>query len=94
MATFVPEAGVSTGREVAVVGRLHLDEWTSREGERRSRLQVVAGVQFLDPPKKQVRGGGAAVVELDAAAMSTVAVRVGSHPFWPTAVATLEVSAS
>jgi single-strand DNA-binding protein len=37
---------------VAVVGRLHLNEWTSREGERRSKIQVVAdAVQFLDAPK-------------------------------------------
>ena len=44
---------LTKGREVAVVGRLHLNEWTSREGERRSRLQVVAdAVQFLDSPKK------------------------------------------
>ena len=44
---------LSKGREVAVVGRLHLNEWTSRDGERRSRLQVVAAaVQFLDAPKK------------------------------------------
>jgi single-strand DNA-binding protein len=43
---------LTKGREVAVVGRLHLNEWTSREGERRSRLQVVAdAVQFLDKPK-------------------------------------------
>ena len=43
---------LTKGREVAVVGRLHLNEWTSRDGERRSRLQVVAdAVQFLDPPK-------------------------------------------
>jgi len=35
-----------------VVGRLHLNEWTSREGERRSRRQVVAdAVSFLDKPK-------------------------------------------
>jgi single-strand DNA-binding protein len=44
---------LSKGRQVAIVGRLHLNQWTSREGERRSRLQVVAdAVQFLDPPKK------------------------------------------
>ena len=41
------------GREVAVVGKLRLNEWTSREGERRSRIQVVAdAVQFVDSPKK------------------------------------------
>ncbi|MGH9011840.1 MAG: single-stranded DNA-binding protein [Acidimicrobiia bacterium] len=33
-------------------GKLRLNEWTGREGERRSRLQVVAdAVQFLDAPK-------------------------------------------
>ena len=45
---------LSKGREVAVVGRLHLNEWTSREGERRSRIQVVAdAVQFLGAPTKK-----------------------------------------
>jgi len=44
----------------AVVGRLHLNEWTSREGERRSHLQVVAdAVQFLDPPTKTADPDGA-----------------------------------
>ena len=39
--------GSSGGRSV------HLNEWTSRDAERRSRLQVVAdAVQFLDAPKK------------------------------------------
>ena len=43
---------LTKGREVAVVGKLRLNEWTSREGERRSRLQVVAdAVQFLGAPK-------------------------------------------
>ena len=42
-----------------MVGRLHLNEWTSREGERRSRLQVVAdAVQFLDAPKKAAESDG------------------------------------
>ena len=36
-----------------MVGRLRLSEWTSRDGERRSKIQVVAdAVQFLDSPKK------------------------------------------
>jgi single-strand DNA-binding protein len=44
---------LSKGREVAVVGKLRLSEWTGRDGERRSKIQVVAdAVQFLDPPKK------------------------------------------
>src|SRR5258705_1819173 len=43
---------LAKGREVAVVGKLRFNEWTSREGERRSRLQVVAdAVQFLDKPR-------------------------------------------
>ena len=43
---------LTKGREVAVVGKLRLNEWASREGERRSRLQVVAdAVQFLGAPK-------------------------------------------
>ena len=44
---------LTKGREVAVVGKLRLSEWTSRDGEKRSRLQVVAdAVQFLGAPKK------------------------------------------
>ena len=44
---------LTKGREVAVVGKLRLNEWTSREGEKLSRLQVVAdAVQFLGSPKK------------------------------------------
>ena len=36
-----------------MVGKLRLSEWTTADGERRSRIQVVAdAVQFLDPPKK------------------------------------------
>jgi single-strand DNA-binding protein len=43
---------LSKGREVAVVGKLRLNEWTSKDGERRSKIQVVAdAVQFLDAPK-------------------------------------------
>jgi single-strand DNA-binding protein len=43
---------LSKGREVAVVGKLRLNEWTTKDGERRSRIQVVAdAVQFLDAPK-------------------------------------------
>jgi len=39
------------GREVAVVGRLRLNEWTDKNGASRSRIQVVADdVQFLGKP--------------------------------------------
>ena len=44
---------LTKGREVAVVGKLRLSEWTSRDGERRSKIQVVAdAVQFLGAPTK------------------------------------------
>jgi single-strand DNA-binding protein len=44
---------LSKGREVAVVGKLRLNEWTTKDGERCSKIQVVAdAVQFLDAPKK------------------------------------------
>jgi len=53
-----------------VVGRLHLNEWTSREGERRSRLQVVAdAVQFLDRPKKTGDPDGAVAEPADKSAV-------------------------
>jgi single-strand DNA-binding protein len=43
---------LTKGREVAVVGKLRLSEWTGRDGERRSKVQVVAdAVQFLGAPK-------------------------------------------
>ena len=43
---------LTKGREVAVVGKLRLSEWTGRDGEKRSRLQVVTdAVQFLGAPK-------------------------------------------
>ena len=44
---------LTKGREVAVVGRLRLNEWTAKDGEKRSRIQVVAdAVQFLGAPTK------------------------------------------
>jgi single-strand DNA-binding protein len=46
-------AWLTKGREVAMVGKLRLSEWTGRDGECRSKLQVVADtVQFLGSPKK------------------------------------------
>jgi single-strand DNA-binding protein len=54
---------LTKGRQVAVVGRLRLNEWTTPDGERRSKLQVVADdVTFLDKPKATAdnNGGGSA----------------------------------
>jgi single-strand DNA-binding protein len=45
---------LTKGREVAVVGKLRLNEWTSKDGERRSKIQVVAdAVQFLGASTKK-----------------------------------------
>jgi single-strand DNA-binding protein len=50
---------LTKGREVAVVGKLRLSEWTSRDGERRSKVQVVAdAVQFLGSPKNAAQPDG------------------------------------
>ena len=47
---------LTKGREVAVVGKLRLNEWTGRDGERRSKIQVVAdAVQFLGAPTKATK---------------------------------------
>jgi single-strand DNA-binding protein len=47
---------LTKGREVAVVGKLRLNEWTSKDGERRSKIQVVAdAVQFLGAPSKPAK---------------------------------------
>ena len=43
------------GRQVAVHGRLELDEWETHVGERRSRHKVVADeVEFLARPREEV----------------------------------------
>jgi len=42
---------LTKGRQVAVTGRLSHDEWTTSDGERRSRLYVTArSIDFLDRP--------------------------------------------
>jgi single-strand DNA-binding protein len=57
---------LAKGREVAVVGRLRLSEWTGRDGERRSKIQVVAdAVQFLGSPKKAGDPDGAVAEPAD-----------------------------
>ena len=44
---------LTKGREVAVVGKFRLSEWTGRDGERRSKVQVVAdAVTFLGKPTR------------------------------------------
>lgn len=58
---------LSKGRRVYVEGRLHMEEWTDREGKARQTLEVNASdVQFLDSggemegiPVRQSGGSGA-----------------------------------
>jgi single-strand DNA-binding protein len=48
------------GSQILVGGRLQMDEWTSKEGEKRSKLRVRADqVQFLGAPKRGGAAGGA-----------------------------------
>jgi single-strand DNA-binding protein len=43
---------LAKGRQVAVTGRLEQSEWTTQEGDYRSKHQVIADeVAFLDAPK-------------------------------------------
>jgi single-strand DNA-binding protein len=62
--TFDKLAGIcadwlTKGREVAVVGKLRLSEWTDRNGEKRSRIQVVAdAVSSSAPPDERRRWPG------------------------------------
>jgi len=47
------------GSPVLIEGRLQLDQWESKEGEKRSKLQVRADrIQFLSSPRRE--GNGAA----------------------------------
>lgn len=47
------------GRQVFIEGYLKLDQWTSNEGQKRSKLSVVAdNVQFLDGRDGGSDGGG------------------------------------
>jgi single-strand DNA-binding protein len=48
------------GSSVLVSGRLQMDEWTSKEGEKRSKLRIRADqVQFLGAPRRGTGAGGA-----------------------------------
>ena len=55
---------LTKGRQVAVTGRLRHNEWTNADGERRSKLQVVADdVSFLDKPKATADDNGSSQAE-------------------------------
>lgn len=47
------------GSQVYVEGRLQLEQWTDKEGQKRSKLKVVVDViQFLDPREEGGQQGG------------------------------------
>jgi single-strand DNA-binding protein len=51
---------LAKGRQVAISGRLELDEWESEDGSKRSQLYVIAqSVQFLGgkPAEDQTKSG-------------------------------------
>jgi len=42
------------GRKILIKGRLHTNEWTTQEGQKRSRVEVYASrVRFMDTPKRE-----------------------------------------
>ena len=48
------------GSPVLIEGRLQLDQWESKEGEKRSKLRVRADrIQFLSGPRREGNGNGA-----------------------------------
>jgi len=50
---------LAKGRRVAVDGRLRLDRWQTKDGQKRSMLKVVAqSVVFLDPKDAAPGGSG------------------------------------
>ncbi|MCA1841720.1 MAG: hypothetical protein LC792_00755 [Actinobacteria bacterium] len=54
-----------------MVGKLRLSEWTSRDGEKRSKIQVVAdAVQFLGKPTKAAEPDGGVAEPADKPASS------------------------
>lgn len=50
---------LAKGQPIHVEGRLRLDQWETKEGEKRSRLGVVLeGFQFVGPAQGGSEGGG------------------------------------
>jgi len=70
---------LSKGSSILIEGRLRLDTWENNEGQKRSKLRVVADrMQMLGS-----RGGGAARNPAPQAAASPVAASSGSPPPQP-----------
>src|SRR5262249_32263130 len=58
----IVEQSLRKGNQVFVEGHLRMDNWTSQDGQKRSKLVVVVeNFQFLEPrPEGSGMGGGAA----------------------------------
>jgi len=42
------------GRKILIKGRLHTNEWTTQDGQKRSRVEVYASrVRFMDTPRRE-----------------------------------------
>ena len=53
------EQSLRKGHQVFVEGHLKLDQWTSQDGQKRSKLSVVVdNFQFLEPRSESGMGGG------------------------------------
>lgn len=53
------EQHLRKGSQVFIEGHLQLDQWTSQDGQKRSRLKIVVdNFQFLEPRGDGPRGGG------------------------------------
>ncbi|HEV3259107.1 MAG TPA: single-stranded DNA-binding protein, partial [Gemmataceae bacterium] len=54
----VVEQYLRKGRQIFIEGHLKLDQWTSQDGQKRSKLTVIAdNVQFLEPRAEGGMGG-------------------------------------
>jgi len=69
------------GSRILVEGRLQQQEWTTRDGQRRSQIRVVAStVQFLDPVGPSAAGGAPAAAP-DGAPAPAAADPAGTDTF-------------
>lgn len=69
---------LSKGRPVLVEGRLRMDEWTTKEGEKRTKLVVRAeNIKFVGPAPQRAEGGS---TQAPAPSYSPAAAPQTAHP--------------
>ncbi|MEM0967019.1 MAG: single-stranded DNA-binding protein [Verrucomicrobiota bacterium] len=72
---------LSKGRPVMIEGRLQLDTWESKEGEKRSKLKVVCeNFQFLGSGRGDEESGGSGSYERSSPPPRESSSRSGSGP--------------